>query len=368
MLSRGMLVLGLVLCMAGVARAQAPVAVFEFEGIGLSQPEADAATQVFRGELGATGRFAVMSRADVEAKLAARGIESPVCHAVGCAAEYGQVAGVAETITGTLTMLGNRITGEVRVVDVARKEVTFSDRFTASSLDDLQATLRKLAAAVASRRKIESEVGRFPVTEEETGEAARKRSYVTAGMGFGTGVPLGDSYANINSLSQFLFISRYEADKFVVETSIGFQWGSGGDRDTMRDEFGDDVIVNPKDVAVLPIDIGLRYVFDRKAEFTPFVGGGIGLHFVTVTTKAPGDVEYDRSGTAFAYSAAAGFYGFQSYDFRLSLEGRYSMMISDAFSDDKNLHHQVGFVVALTHKLERKEGRRSGCGPRLFPW
>jgi hypothetical protein len=367
MWSRSVMILSLFLCVTGIARAQQTVAVFEFQGIGLSQAEADAASQIFRGELDATGSFRVMSKADVETKLAARGIQSPVCHAVGCATEYGEAAGVAEATIGTLTMLGNRITGEVQIVDVATKQVTFSDRFTAANLDDLEATLRKLAGAVANRRKIESEVGRFPVTEEETGEAARKHSYVTAGMGFGTGVPLGDSYGNINSLSQFLFISRYEADKFVVETSIGFQWGSGGDRDTITDEFGDDVIVNPMDVAVLPIDIGLRYVFDRKAEFTPFVGGGIGLHFVTVTTKAPGDVDYDRSGTAFAYSAAAGFYAFQSYDFRLSLEGRYSMMFSDAFSDDKNFHHQVGFVVALTHKLERKEGRRSGCGPRLFP-
>jgi hypothetical protein len=44
MLSRGMLILGMVLCVAGIARAQETVAVFEFEGIGLSQSEADAAT------------------------------------------------------------------------------------------------------------------------------------------------------------------------------------------------------------------------------------------------------------------------------------------------------------------------------------
>jgi hypothetical protein len=362
-----MLILSLLLCVAGLARAQETVAVFEFEGIGLSQSEADAASQIFRGELGATGSFRVMSKADVESKLAARGIQSPECRAVGCAAEYGEVAGVAETIIGTLTMLGNRITGEVQLVDVATKEVTFSDRFTAANLDDLEATLRKLAGAVASRRKIQSEVGRFPVSQEETGEAARKRSVMTSGVVFGAGLPLGASYAGVSSLNQILAVTRNEADRFVVETSVGVQWGSSG-----RNETIDGVTVDDKtNVVVVPIDIGLRFVSNRKAEFSPFVGGGIGLDFIS--SESNGDQEVIRGGTAFAYHAAAGVYCFQSYDFRLSLEGRYSMMFSDAFVGGEKVHHQVGFLVGLTHKLERPQERqprerRGGCGPRLFPW
>ena len=364
MLSRGMLILSLVLCVTGLARAQETVAVFEFEGIGLSQPEADAATEIFRGELGATGSFTVMPRADVEARLAARGILNPVCHAVGCAAEYGQLAGVAETIVGTLTMLGNRITGEVRLVDVAKKEVTFSDRFTAANLDDLEATLRKLAGAVASRQKIQSEVSRFPVTQEETAEAPRKRSVMTSGMAFGAGLPLGDSYAKVNSLNQIMAVTRNEADRFVVETSVGAQWGSA-DAPTTN---GQPVSIN---VFILPIDIGLRYVLNRKAEFSPFAGGGIGINLIS--SQSAGDTEVIRGGTAFAYHLAAGVYGFQSYDFRLSLEGRYSMMFSDAFVGGEKVQHQIGFLVGLTHKLERTQrgqraqDRRSGCGPSLFP-
>jgi hypothetical protein len=364
MLSRSILILIMTLCVTGIATAQETVAVFEFEGIGLSQPDADAATQIFRGELGATGGFRVLPKADVESKLAARGVENPVCHAVSCAADYGRMAGVGRSVIGTLTVLGSRITAEVQLVDVGRKRVEFSDRFSAASIDDLEATLRKLAVAVANRRKIQSEVGRFAVTEEETGEAARKRSFITVGMGFGSGLPLGASYAKINSLNQVLLISRYEADRFVVETSIGVQWGSGGERDTVIDEFGTE-IVDKKSVSVVPIDIGLHYVFNRKAEFSPFVGGGIGLHFIDSETS--GGTEYVRSGTAFAYHAAFGVYGFQSYDFRLSLEGRYSMMFSDAFLGDEKFHQQVGFLVGLTRKLERTQGRHGGCGP-WFPW
>jgi hypothetical protein len=356
MLSRSILILIMTLCVTSIATAQESVAVFEFEGIGLSQSEADAATQILRGELAATGSFRVMPKADVESKLAAQGIQSSVCHAVGCAAAYGQVAGVEGSVIGTLTVLGNRITAEVQLVDVARKEVTFSDRFTAASLDDLEATLRKLAGAVASRRKIESEVGRFPVTQEETGEAARKRSFITVGMAFGAGLPLGSSYAKVSSLNQLLVVTRYEADRFVVESSVGAQWGSGGDRVTLYEH-----VTHESHVAIMPIDIGLRYVFNRKAEFTPFAGGGIGMHFITSESTA--GTEYIRGGTAFAYHAAFGVYGFQSYDFRLSLEGRYSMLFSDAFPGDEKFHQQVGFLVGITRKLERTQERRRGCSP-----
>jgi hypothetical protein len=367
MWSRGVMIFSLFLCLTGIARAQETVAVFELQGIGLSQPEADAASQIFRGELGATGSFRVMSKADVESKLAERGIQNPVCHAVGCAAEYGEAAGVAEAIIGTLTMLGNRITGEVQLVDVTTKQVTFSDRFTAANLDDLEATLRKLADAVANRRKIQSEVGRFPISQEETGEAARKRSVMTAGVVFGAGLPLGASYAGVGNLNQILSVTRNEADRFVVETSIGAQWGSNGKGETIDGEIIDD----QTNVFIMPIDIGLRFVSNRKAEFSPFVGGGIGLNFIS--SESNGDREVIRGGTAFAYHLAAGVYGFQSYDFRLSLEARYSMMFSDAFVGGETTHHQVGFLVGLTHKLERSRDhpsgeRRGGCGPRLSPW
>ena len=364
MLSRAALSLGLLLCVTGIANAQETVAVFEFEGIGLPQAEAEAATQVFRGELGATGSFKVMARADVESKLAARGIDSPVCHAVGCAAEYGEIAGVMETVTGTLTMLGNRITGEVRLVDVAKQEVTFSDRFTAANLDDLEATLRKLANAVASRRKIQSEVGRFPVSQEETGDAARKRSVMTSGAVFGAGVPLGGSYAKISSLNQILTLTRLEADRYVVETSIGVQWGSG-EQDGPP---GLGSLPEKTNVFIIPIDVGLRYVVNRQADFSPFAGGGIGLRFIS--SESNGNEESVRGGTAFAYHAAAGVYGFQSYDFRLSLEARYSMMFSDAFVGEGRIHQQVGFLVGVTHKPEQErqpQERRSGS-PCLFLW
>lgn len=362
MLSRSILVVLGLLYATGAAAAQETAAVFEFEGVGLAQSQADAATQIFRAELGATGKFSVLPRADVEAKLAAQGIQNPVCHAVGCAIDFGQVAGVTSSIIGTLTLLGNRVTTEVQLVDVASKQVAFSDRFTAASLDDLDAALRKLAVALSTRRKIESEVDRFPVSAEETADAARKRSFITVGGAFGSGLPIANSFAKVNSINQLLFVTRYEANRYVVETSIGGAWGSGGNE--YKTSFGQ--VVHDRHVQIVPIDVSLHYLFSRRGEFTPFVGGGIGMHFIS--SQSTGGQEYIQGGTSFAYNGAFGVYAFQSYDFRLSLEARYSMLFSDAFGGDQNFHHQIGFLLGVTRKLERTQTEnRGGCGPR-FPW
>jgi hypothetical protein len=344
--------------LAGTVAAQKSVAVFEFEAIGIDQEQATIATQLFRGELGATGKFTVIPKGDVEAKLAEKGITDLICHATGCASEYGFIAGAGKGVIGILTMLGQRVTVEVSLIDVASKQIEFSDRFAATTIDDLDSVLRKLAQAVAERKKIESEVGRFAVTEEETAEGRRKASYITTGAAFGVGFPLGDSYMDIGTLKHIVFVVRYEAGNFVIDNSFGLSWGSGGGQDTLVDDWDHTVtIVDEKKLAIMPWDIGVRYIFNRKSDFAPFVGGGIGLHFIAQEDQ--GGLVYTQSSQDFALHAAGGIYAFQSYDFRLAVEAKYTALFTDAFPGDSKVSHQIGILVSITRKLEKKENQ--GC-------
>jgi hypothetical protein len=349
-----------------LALGQDRVAVFEFEGVGIDRGSIEAATHIFRNELNATGKFSVIPRADMEAMLAEKGIVDLACSGVTCAAEYGLIVGADKAVIGSLTRLGEKVTAEVSLVSVVRKEVEFGDRFSAASLDDLDNALKKLAQAVAERKKIESEVTRFAISEAETREAPRKRSFITAGAAFGPGFPLGDSYLKVNVLYNILAVVRYEADRYVVETSFGTVTGSGGEKDTLDngDPYdGGKVITDKKKVVILPWDIGLRYIFNRESDFTPFVGGGIGLHAI-VSQDVEG-VTYTTGAAAFAFHVAGGLYMFQSYDFRLALEARYTGLYTDAFSDSYKMSHQIGFLVSVATKIERKKERegcsRAGC-------
>jgi len=351
--------------LCGILSAQEKAVVFEFEGIGVDQPTIEASTRIFANELNATGEYSVIPWGDVETKLIERGLSTFKCHQTSCAVSYGAIAGAQKSIIGSLTRLGGKITIEARLISVATEEVLFSDRFSSSSIEDLDIALRKVAEALSTQTKIVSEVSRYAITEEETLDARRKKSYITSGASFGFGFPLGDSYSKVNSLKKLIWTMRLEAGQFIINNSIGISWGS------LKREDPNNVFQSySKTVTIVPWDIGLRYLFSRKGDFSPFVGGGIGFHFI-------GSAEADRSDTidgnelvksdqALAIHLAGGLYAFQSYDFRLIIEAKYTAVFSDAFYDSGSTSHQIGISIALLRKFEKGEKRGCMGGGCLF--
>jgi len=348
------------LMLGGIASAQEKAVVFEFEGIGVDQPTIEAGTRIFSNELNATGKFSVIPWGDVEAKLIERGISKFECYQISCAASYGSMAGAQKSIIGSLTRLGERITVEARLINVATEEVVFSDRFSASSIDDLDVALRKVAEAVATQTQIKSEVTRYAITEEETQEGRRKKGYITSGASFGFGFPLGNSYSKVDDLFSLAWVMRYEAGSYVLDNSLGFSSGSGGEKDTTI--LGQ--IVDKKEVGILFWDIGLRYILNRGSDFTPFFGGGIGLHFIG-SQESQGQT-YMESARAFALHLAGGMYAFQTYDFRLTVEAKYTALFTDVFLDSGSSSHQIGISIGITRKFEKDENRGCMSGGCIF--
>ncbi|MBN1210936.1 MAG: hypothetical protein JXA92_00015 [candidate division Zixibacteria bacterium] len=340
------------LLLVGSVFGQEKVVVFEFEGIGVDAQTTQAATHIFRNELNNTEEFTVISKQAMETALAEHGINDYSCYAVECASEYGYRCSAEKAVIGSLTKLGSKITAEIRIVSVVRKEAVFSDQFTAGSLDDLEMTLRRLAEAAATGEKITSETTRYTVTEEEAEAPRRKASYITTGVSLGMGFPLGDSYSGVSSIFNIAWMIRYEAQNWVVENSIGFSAGTGGEKDTVLG-----VIVDEKQIAVLPWDFGVRYVFNRKSDFTPFIGGGVGIHFIS--SQKSGGMVYADNDQAFAFHLVGGVYGFQSYDFRLGVELKYTMVFTDAFIGSEDKSHQIGINISISRKLDKE--KKSGC-------
>ncbi len=343
----------------GIIAAQERVIVFDFDNVGVDEQTVIAASQIFRNELNATGKFVVISKRDVETKLAEKGIIDFSCFDIGCATEYGYSVGAENAIIGSLTKLGEKITADASLISVYEKQITFTDRFSAISLDDLDVTLRKLAKAVANREKIESEIDRFAITEEETKEPRRKKSYITSGASFGFGFPLGDSYANIDNIKTLSWVMRYEAGPYIIDNSVGISWGSSKPDTSWGFQY------DKQTVSIIPWDIGLRYVFSREGDFTPFIGGGLGFHFVA-SQDLEGEAFID-SDQAIALHFAGGIYGFQSYDFRMTLEGKYTVVFTEAFgADSGSSSHQIGISLGISKRLEKGEKRGCMSGGCLF--
>lgn len=352
MLYRVFIVILIVIGFAGFAVAQETAAVFDFDAVGVDEYTIIAASQIFRNELNATNKFAVIPKRDVEVKLAEDNVTDFSCFDITCAAKYGYTAGAEVAIIGTLTKLGDKITADVSLVSVIQKQVIFTDRFSATSLDDLDVALRKLAKAVASRTKIESEIDRFAITEEETKEPRRKKSYMTSGASFGFGFPLGDSYAKVDNIKTLSWVMRYEAGQYVIDNSVGISWGSGKPDSILGIHY------NKQTVTIVPWDIGLRYIFNRESDFSPFIGGGLGFHFIA-SQDLEGQVYVDND-QAMALHFAGGIFGFQSYDFRMTLEAKYTIVFTEAFGPDcGKSSHQIGISIGISKKLEK--GEKRGC-------
>jgi hypothetical protein len=343
--------------------------VFEFGSVGLDSESALAATQIFRNELTATGEFALIPVNEVEAKLSEQGITDLTCTDLACAVRYGSIVGADRAVIGSLTRLGQKITAEVTLVDVAQETIAFTDHFPASSLDDLDNVLRKLAGAVASGREIESEVTRFAISDAEAGEPRRKKAHITSGASFGFGFPIGDSYAKVDNIKILTWSLRYEAGRVVVDNSVGINWGSTG-----TEEYGN-IEIDNKRITVIPWDIGVRYLLSRESDFAPFVGGGIGLHFIASVnapvTDAQGaqegeDIRIAAGDTAPAIHLAGGIYGFQTYDFRLVLEVKYTVVFSDAFIGSEDSSSGMSVSIGISRKFDRDEDQGCTGGGCLF--
>jgi TolB-like protein len=326
------------------APAKTSVAVFEFDPVGIDQPTAAAATQIFRSELESIGKYSVFTKGDIETRLRDAGIDDFSANDVSGAVTKSKTIGADKAVIGSLTQLGNKIMVEVQLIDIDSKKVEFADRFSSDTIDDLDVVLQRLARAVASKNKVESDVNRFALTEAETGDSRHRRSYMTSGMSFGFGFPLGDSsYSGVDNLKALAWNMRYEANRFVVDNSVGVNWGTAK------------VVINAqtdetenKGVFIIPWDIGLRYLLIPESDISPYIGAGLGFHFifaakVNSTTVVDGD-------QAMALHFATGLYAFQSYDFRLSVDAKYTIVFSDAFYGSDKTSQQIGISIGISRK------------------
>jgi hypothetical protein len=327
---------------APTLRAKPEIAVFDFDAISIDRATATAATQIFRAELGAIGDYIVLNKGDIEERLQDIDIYDFTAYDINTASAKGKAVKADKAVIGSLTQLGSKIIVDVQLIYVYQNSVEFADRFSTDSIEDLDVVMRRLAKAVSKGKKIESEINKFDLTDEETGESRHRRSYITSGVSFGFGFPIGDSsYANADNLKLLNWNMRYEANKFVVDNSLGFNWGTSRYVDQYEVE-------HKKGILIIPWDIGLRYVLDPQADISPYFGAGLGFHFI-FATKVDDEPIVD-SDQAMAIHFSGGLYAFQSYDFRFTVDAKYTVVFSDAFYGSQNTSQQISISVGIARK------------------
>ena len=155
-------------CLSLLQSQNIPIAVLDFDGIGISQPEATALSNRLRNELFRLGRFEVVDRGMMENILSEQDFQQAGCTSNDCLVEVGKLLGAQQMVGGSISKVGGTFTVSARLVDVETgKVLNVSDFDIKGELDDLLTRGMAQVAAMLSMINEEIELPAI-VSDEET--------------------------------------------------------------------------------------------------------------------------------------------------------------------------------------------------------
>lgn len=317
------------------------VVVFDAQSIGVDEATVLATSQLLRNDLAATGKFSVMEEGEVERALG----EKSRCYDSQCAAEFGQRLGVDKAIVGSLSRLGEKIVVELRLVDVASAKVEFSDRMASSTVEDLDTVIKRLAKGLATGKTTEETAAIGIIAEQETWEPRRRKNFFTVGGKVGYLFPSGDSWGRTDKLLCLDWVTWYETPTFVVESLVGWRYQVNEDKGAYD----------------FPIEFSMFYI-PGKSDFTPYLGGGLGIHWVAA--KRWEDDHWDNeneqiTNNGLALNLGGGLIGFRTYDFRIEVDLRYTIVFAKLNGQDTQ--SGISLTFGVTHPRKEDRGPRGCC-------
>ncbi len=271
------------------------------------------------------------------------------CEDRACALAAAQAAGADAVVQATLHRLGARW---IFVATILETEggVPFSQRLTATSVEDLEALSVRMADALVTRRNTEQVASLDNITAREAEEdPSRRRSLYQAGVALGYLFPVGHSFTY---LSESPYVYPPDRKRHGYDQMVRLTWLNSW-------EFRNDFVLGADLVWSTPYaigaDISLRYMLNRS-DFTPFVGGGLGLHYVRGDEGIDGDDNKRNSGPA--VNVQGGMMLFRTYDVNVMLRGQYQVI----FNSDIDHGPAIDVGVSFRDRDKGNKGARNNDG------
>ena len=137
----------LVLFQLLVAQEKPTLAVLEFDGFGIADPEIQTLTNRLRTNLTQLGVYRIIERGLMLQVLLEQDFQMTGCTSDECAVEVGQLLGAQLMLAGSIGRVGNTWTVEMRIIDVETGAVTKSASYDTRGEIDLVLTEGMGAAA-----------------------------------------------------------------------------------------------------------------------------------------------------------------------------------------------------------------------------
>lgn len=265
------------------------------------------------------------------------------CGDRACALEAARAAKADVVIHSSLHKLGQRWIFSAAIVN-ADGSNPLAQRLTAQTIEDMEAITRRMADALLTRKTLEQAATVDNITQREAEhEPERRRSLYSGGISLGYMFPVGNSFSYVNH-DAFGPDRRHAYDQMI---RLGWlnNW-----------EFRNNLNLGAEVMWTTPYAIGadlnLRYLFSR-GDMSPFVGGGLGLHYVK-SDEGPG-VPSDKRNSGPALNAQGGLMLFRTYDVNVMLRGQYQVVFNTDIDHGPAI--DVGVSFRPREKPQAKEER-----------
>ena len=282
---------------------------------GIDLASVQTAESILRMELSNASTVSIISE---KKTLAALGNEE--CTDEECAKEVGEKLNAKQVLFCKLNPLGEKIIVQYVLVETATGRNILSERATATSVEDLDAVMKRVAISVAKQKPFNTnqEVGN--IVGQESIESLQRKARYNFGVGFGYLFP-AEGYDN----DKKSFTLNAYLDYEIQDYSVGMMAGA-------RDGFA--------------INIYGNYLFS-KTDLCPYVGGALGFHWVAHDAVFLYDpynytdgVEKDADGIEIGLNA--GLRILHTYNIQLFINVEYIMTFNDY--NDKAFVFTIGIL------------------------
>lgn len=298
--------LPLILILASTLWGQSGVRliVFSLQPLGVDEVTAGTASNLLKDFLEGTQKFEIITpRED--------------CYSIDCAIQLGRELHADKAVIGKLAKLGDKLLVSLSLLDIHTNRVEFTDRLKSDSVEDLDIVLERAALGISEKKPFRETIAVEQITEAETKEFRTRKPLTVLGIRTGYFFPLGNSFGKVKRGMYTLDCAiHHETAKFIAEASAGFSTAAGAS----------------------DLHIGLLvYRLLSQKDFTPYLGGGLGVHKFSFEDNGL------RDGDGFGLSLGGGVIGFRTYDFRIVFSSKYTIIIPM----DNDISVQQGFTLTF---------------------
>lgn len=276
---------------------------------GIDEVSVQTAESILRMELTNQKNINLISE---KKSLAAIGNED--CTDEECAKVIGEKLNAEQVLICKLNPLGEKLIVQYNLVQTSTGKNILSERATATSLEDLDAVMKRVAISVANHSPFNTnqEVGN--IVGQETIESLRQKARYNFGVGFGYLFPSsgydGDHKKSFTINGYF----DYEMKDYAVGLMLGARKG-------------------------FAINLYGNYLFS-KTDVAPYFGTTLGFHWVAHEDWLFGNEEKDGDGIELGLQG--GIRLFHTYNFQIFIQGEYIMTFNDY--NDKAFVFTIGLL------------------------